>query len=348
MAVFLAWLYNSNSLNPHIIEKYDHMNKKEIAIGILFRVVILHLLVSDIPHDNSGNMMNSFPEVQDNINVNQYSSAQRFTFNFSTGSAYNAYMGNPALGVLTAVICNPFKYCLPSFENLTTNLIIKLSHLYNTKEGHLNKISFVIEGDSFIRTSSCFVWSIDLDGYNFTFPHDFITIYPANNIVSIGHPQTLVFISHCGNFGTQEAKFHGVPVLGVPISFDQHRNAARLARKGYGRVLNWDEMTVELIIKNINILIKDNSYRERIKMVSHALQDQKESPKERAVWWIEYAIRHKGAPHMHYAGKNLNAIQYYMIDVWAFLIAILLFCMASIYCCLRRCCRKSVCSKSKQ
>ncbi|CAL4255296.1 unnamed protein product, partial [Meganyctiphanes norvegica] len=116
-----------------------------------------------------------------------------------------------------------------------------------------------------------------------------------------GHPQTLVFISHCGNFGTQEAKFHGVPVLGVPISFDQHRNAARLARKGYGRVLNWDEMTVELIIRNINILIKDNSYRERINIVSHALQDQKESPKERAVWWIEYAIRHKGVPHMHYA-----------------------------------------------
>ncbi|CAL4109823.1 unnamed protein product, partial [Meganyctiphanes norvegica] len=130
----------------------------------------------------------------------------------------------------------------------------------------------------------------------------------------LGHPNILVFISHCGNFGTQEAKYHGVPILGVPITFDQHRNAARLARKGYGRVLNWNEMTVESIIENINCLIKDTLYRERMRSMSRALQDQKESPKERAVWWVEYAIRHKDEPHMQFAGKNLNTIQYYMID----------------------------------
>ena len=45
--------------------------------------------------------------------------------------------------------------------------------------------------------------------------------------------------------------------MGVSISFDQHRNAAQLAKKGYARVLNWAEMTVDAIIENINILIKD-------------------------------------------------------------------------------------------
>ena len=81
----------------------------------------------------------------------------------------------------------------------------------------------------------------------------------VNRFIEIGHPATLVFISHCGTFGIMEAKYHGVPVLGVPIAFDQHRNAARLAKKGYGRVLNWDDMTVESIIENINILIKDTT-----------------------------------------------------------------------------------------
>ena len=51
--------------------------------------------------------------------------------------------------------------------------------------------------------------------------------------------------------------------------------------------------------------------------VSRVLQDQKESPKERAVWWTEYVVRHKGALHMEYAGKKLSLLQYVMIDVIA-------------------------------
>ncbi|CAL4126253.1 unnamed protein product, partial [Meganyctiphanes norvegica] len=163
-----------------------------------------------------------------------------------------------------------------------------------------------------------------------------------------GHPKTLVFISHCGIFGTMEAKYHGVPVLAVPISFDQHRNAARLARKGLGRVLNWEEMTVESIIENIKILIDDTSYRKRIQTLSKALQDQKESPAERAVWWIEYAIRHKGAPHLQYAGKKLNTIQFHMIDVWTFLISLVILWISLSCWCLQRCCRNLSGGKSKQ
>ena len=36
---------------------------------------------------------------------------------------------------------------------------------------------------------------------------------------------------------------------------------------------------------------------------------------EQAVYWAEYVIRHKGAPHMRSAALDLTWYQYFLIDV---------------------------------
>ena len=36
---------------------------------------------------------------------------------------------------------------------------------------------------------------------------------------------------------------------------------------------------------------------------------------ERAVFWIEYVIRHQGAVHLRSAARDLGFFQYYSIDV---------------------------------
>ena len=68
---------------------------------------------------------------------------------------------------------------------------------------------------------------------------------------STAHPNVKVFISHCGLLGTQEAMYHGTPVIGMPIGADQHKNAARLQNQGLGKVLNWDELTVKRLEETI-------------------------------------------------------------------------------------------------
>jgi len=137
----------------------------------------------------------------------------------------------------------------------------------------------------------------------------------------LGHPRTRLFISHCGNLGTQEAKYHGVPVLAVPIAFDQPRNAARLVRGGYGLSLDWDTLTEASVLEAIHTILHDESYAQRLRNVSIALRDQKERPGERAVWWLEYAIRNRGRPHMRYPGARLHFLQYICLDVFAVLLA---------------------------
>ena len=77
------------------------------------------------------------------------------------------------------------------------------------------------------------------------------------------------------------------------------------------------------------------SYKEnamRLKMIHH---DQPVKPLDRAVFWIEFVMRHKGAKHLRPAAHNLTWFQYHSLDVIGFQLA----CVATaiflvINCCL--------------
>jgi glucuronosyltransferase len=43
---------------------------------------------------------------------------------------------------------------------------------------------------------------------------------------------------------------------------------------------------------------------------------------ETAIFWTEYVIRHKGAPHMRSAAVDLHWYQYLLLDIQIFLILI--------------------------
>lgn len=49
--------------------------------------------------------------------------------------------------------------------------------------------------------------------------------------------------------------------------------------------------------------------------LSRVFRDRPVSPMETAVYWTEYVIRHKGAPHLRTAAAEMPWYQYYLIDV---------------------------------
>lgn len=48
------------------------------------------------------------------------------------------------------------------------------------------------------------------------------------------------------------------------------------------------------------------------------MKDQPMKPMERAIYWVEYVIRHKGAPHYHSIATELTWYQYICLDVILF------------------------------
>ena len=61
---------------------------------------------------------------------------------------------------------------------------------------------------------------------------------------------------------------------------------------------------------------------------------------ETAMYWIEYVIRHDGAPHLRSATQNLTWYQIYLLDVFAFLAVVVLtffFIVYKLLKCLKNC-----------
>ncbi|KAG6465173.1 hypothetical protein O3G_MSEX014977 [Manduca sexta] len=44
------------------------------------------------------------------------------------------------------------------------------------------------------------------------------------------------------------------------------------------------------------------------------MYDTPQTPLDRAVWWTEYVLRHKGAQHLKSPAANMTYAEYFMLD----------------------------------
>lgn len=59
------------------------------------------------------------------------------------------------------------------------------------------------------------------------------------------HKNTRIFVSHGGLGSIVEAKYHGVPVVGIPIFGDQITNIEKVEQDGWGRIISLADLTEE-------------------------------------------------------------------------------------------------------
>nr|XP_057943232.1 UDP-glucuronosyltransferase 2A1-like [Doryrhamphus excisus] len=145
---------------------------------------------------------------------------------------------------------------------------------------------------------------------------------PQNDL--LGHPKTRVFVTHGGTNGVQEAIYHGVPIVGLPLFFDQPDNVNRIQAKG--GAVNVDIATLDRRIfgEALMTVLHNSSYRDTMQKLSRLHRDQPIKPMDQAVFWIEYVIRHKGAAHLKAKSVQMSWFVYHSIDVMAALLLALL------------------------
>ncbi|XP_010869303.3 UDP-glucuronosyltransferase 2C1 [Esox lucius] len=137
----------------------------------------------------------------------------------------------------------------------------------------------------------------------------------------LGHPQTRAFVAHGGTNGVQEALYHGTPVLGIPLFFDQYDNLLRLQERGAAKILELANINGPSFQQALNQVLTQTSYRENMQRLSDLHRDQPIKPMDSALFWLEYVMRHRGASHLRTSAYRLPWYSYHSLDVLLLLLA---------------------------
>lgn len=116
-------------------------------------------------------------------------------------------------------------------------------------------------------------------------------------------------------------------------------------KKGISEEIHPPNLSTSTLTDKIRLLLTDTKYKRNAVAASKVFRDRKETPLERGLWWIEWAMRNSDSLHF----KNtidLNYFELHSIDVIAFLTAIFAVIMYGVYVALRQLIRVILCRGS--
>ncbi|XP_053663196.1 UDP-glucosyltransferase 2-like [Anopheles marshallii] len=145
---------------------------------------------------------------------------------------------------------------------------------------------------------------------------------PQNDLLA--HPNIKLFITHSGLLSTQEAIWHGVPIVGFPLFADQFRNINYCVEVGIAKRLSMQHFQANELVQVVQEMLGNAGYSQRMKQMSRLFRDQPESPLERAVWWCEWVLRNPDAILLQSPAVYMSWFQKYSYDVLTFMLVALL------------------------
>ncbi|KAL5243466.1 hypothetical protein ACI65C_010876 [Semiaphis heraclei] len=138
------------------------------------------------------------------------------------------------------------------------------------------------------------------------------------------HPNVKLFISHGGMSGVYEVVDAGVPVLGIPLFYDQPRNIQNLVDLGTALSMKINNLTHTTLSITIDRLLNDKSFSENAKRVASLFRDRPMTPSESVVFWIDYLIRHGTEGNIRPSSADASWTSHFMLDMCAALLVALL------------------------
>ncbi|KAB0791703.1 hypothetical protein PPYR_03503 [Photinus pyralis] len=153
--------------------------------------------------------------------------------------------------------------------------------------------------------------------------------FPQLSVLS--HANVKLFITQGGVQSSEEAIHSHVPMVGMPFFGDQFYNVKNMVEMGFGLSVHHSKLQTEEFKAVIVEVAENPSYREKVKELAELARDQPMTGLERAVWWTEYVIRHRGAKHLKSPLLDIPFYQYYLLDVIATLVILLLLSLSLAY-----------------
>lgn len=146
----------------------------------------------------------------------------------------------------------------------------------------------------------------------------------------LAHPNVVLFISHGGMFSNLETVYNGVQMLVIPFISDQFRNAQLIENRGYGKQMNFNDLTQTSLLRTLDEMLSGEKYSNRAKEVSGIFRDNVVQPMDEFIWWIEHVIKFRGAKYLKSHAADMSLFTYLLIDVALVNLAILIATIFSI------------------
>lgn len=87
-----------------------------------------------------------------------------------------------------------------------------------------------------------------------------------------------------------------------------------------------------------SILTSQNRYKKSAKRISNTFRDQIQPPLERAVFWTEFVLRHKGTEHLRLGSIDLAPYQRALVDVYFVMSLFFIVPLLVMFFIARKCC----------
>ena len=89
-----------------------------------------------------------------------------------------------------------------------------------------------------------------------------------------------------------------------------------MERLNIGLMQSMVDLKTESLLEAINKIMNNETYYKSIENVSNIFKSNQNDPLDTAIYWIQYIIKHKGAPHLQSHAKNLPWYRYLLLDVF--------------------------------
>ncbi|XP_018341668.1 PREDICTED: uncharacterized protein LOC108748138 [Trachymyrmex septentrionalis] len=217
---------------------------------------------------------------------------------------------------------------LKEFLDSATNGFIYMSLGSNTKSKLLPKKILDTFANTFANLSYKILWKFENDSYHVP-PNVFISKWiPQQGVLA--HPNIKLFIYQGGLQSTEEAVHYAVPLIGIPFVFDQVYQVMKMVSLGVARYLDIVRLTGSELYDAIIEVINDKGYKDRMLALRALTKDKPYDSLENVIWWIEFVMRHNGAPHLRFNGVDIAWYQQFDLDVIVFLTITLFLVLCTI------------------
>ncbi|XP_011867622.1 PREDICTED: UDP-glucuronosyltransferase 2B13-like isoform X2 [Vollenhovia emeryi] len=206
---------------------------------------------------------------------------------------------------------------LQAFLDDATNGFVYVSLGSNTKSKLLPQETLQIFADAFASLPYKVLWKFENDSFSVP-PNVFISKWTPQQGV-LAHPNIKLFIYQGGLQSTEEAVHYAVPLVGIPFVFDQVYQVMKMVSLGVARYLDIVQLTTSELRDAILEVADDKGYKDRMLALRALTKDKPYDSLENVIWWIEFIMRHNGAPHLRFNGVDTAWYQQFDLDVIVFL-----------------------------